>query len=818
MVLGLTMTRTGLAFSGGGIRSAAFCSGVLRRLLESEVEVDYLSCVSGGGYTGTAYLDWKYREERRKGGDGEARRDWHKEFFEHMRDRTGYVCNWKKPFQGIFDTIILSCLVIAVAFVQPLIIWGSYACPIAFMIYLLFGKYLRDKVNCDAETNASAAASANMTDAALSDIQAIRRHCLARQGTDKIYTVILFAVLFLLFISFNFLNRLNRLSPLQSFFVRLSQYTFGAFLLLTSIPFSIHDFYNNIPLWAKILLVPLCIIVWLVLPLLRSKTSYVMIIFFYSYVTHWKVYEGKEIAIGIMFSYKLFHRLLFASGFVLWIVPIVAALHERLVHIYNRWRLQRAFYHRQGVGPTGCAGIGLQDTFALWTCLSSTNQGIPEEEKPLTLADLKGMKPEYLANIVVNRWKKSKLSQHSYELLTMSPTGIERIDRDPNNKQFKGKLEPEDVKLSDAMATSAAALSTHMGKYDYTVKGLTRLHTILGLEMGATTISDIKSVRRESCTLRIFLPCVVDVLRCLPLIVVPALYHGSEPSVKIGVIIFFAVHLVLVFIALIDTGAEQPGWLEKVARWFIVHISFVYFVREMFSKENIGPMPPPILLLSDGGHIENLAILPLLKRRLRRIVVVDGGYKNDDQYYGDSLLNALMLAHTKLNCSFLSEDGQDVIFNLLETFVRPKTGGKPHYYKFKVRYQSDEFGEEGEGEILLIVPRDPQHGVSEEMDGNRSTNLHPFDAPDGVFFTQDEVNKLTLCCCECCHRQACQSLSKICCNVFPQHSTANQFFTSRMFSAYHCEGYRACVDANAVGFLRNGDREREQNYYVNINV
>ena len=113
------------------------------------------------------------------------------------------------------------------------------------------------------------------------------------------------------------------------------------------------------------------------------------------------------------------------------------------------------------------------------------------------------MKPEYLANIVVNRWKKSEASQNSYELLTMSPTEIERIDRDPNKEQFKGRLEPEDLKLSDVMATSAAALSTHMGKYDNTVKGLTRLYTILGLEMGATMISDVKSVRRERFTLRV---------------------------------------------------------------------------------------------------------------------------------------------------------------------------------------------------------------------------------------------------------------------------------------------------------------------------
>lgn len=44
----------GLAHSGGGIRSAAFCLGVLQALDERELikEIDYLSTVSGGGYIG----------------------------------------------------------------------------------------------------------------------------------------------------------------------------------------------------------------------------------------------------------------------------------------------------------------------------------------------------------------------------------------------------------------------------------------------------------------------------------------------------------------------------------------------------------------------------------------------------------------------------------------------------------------------------------------------------------------------------------------------------------------------------------------------
>lgn len=52
-------TVLGLALSGGGIRSASFALGVLHALVRARVlrHVDYLSTVSGGGYTGTA-LTW----------------------------------------------------------------------------------------------------------------------------------------------------------------------------------------------------------------------------------------------------------------------------------------------------------------------------------------------------------------------------------------------------------------------------------------------------------------------------------------------------------------------------------------------------------------------------------------------------------------------------------------------------------------------------------------------------------------------------------------------------------------------------------------
>ena len=134
--------------------------------------------------------------------------------------------------------------------------------------------------------------------------------------------------------------------------------------------------------------------------------------------------------------------------------------------------------------------------------------------------------------------------------------------------------------------------------------------------------------------------------------------------------------------------------------------------------------------------------------------------------------------------------------------------------RFKVQYKGDHDGGPRNGEILLIVPRKPEDGVTDVVDaGAHSTDPFPvYDQPDGLvegmFLEQEDVDRLTFCCCNCCHthRFFCQGCSKWFCNAFPQHKTANQFFTPRMFEAYHREGYRACEEANADFFIS----ERQQ--------
>ena len=303
------MAGIGLAFSGGGIRSAALCSGVLRRLLDKKVEVDYLSCVSGGGYTGTAYLDWKYRNGKR---DDEK---WHKVFFDHMRDRAGYFCRWEDPLEGVVSTMILLCLFLLITVIMPIIMYGSYAFPIAFIIDLLFGEILQ--VNVDSGKNGT--------------------HCPDRQGTDDSNhrdTIILFSVLFVLSVVFYGLARMCSRRKRYSTPLCFIHTTLIFFLVLTFLPFVAHNFLIKIPPWTQYPLVFIGIMVWFFLPLLRSKTSSVLIIYFYSYAIYWKVYRAAFFSIE--FSQERFNKLLGVSGFALWIVPLLYASRKRLLHVYNR--------------------------------------------------------------------------------------------------------------------------------------------------------------------------------------------------------------------------------------------------------------------------------------------------------------------------------------------------------------------------------------------------------------------------------------------------------------------------------------------------
>ena len=269
-----------MAFSGGGIRSAAFCSGVLCRLLEKEVEVDYLSCVSGGGYTGTAYLDWKYHEENkeeseRRQGKGEG--GWHKEFYTHMRQRSGYICDWTGIICGCWDTVILVVFCI-VTFILPAISWGFYAFPVAVIIDLIFGKLMRHSEDCDA-----ALTREREVDGTVATEEPLITRC--ESESSKRGITWLFLGLFLAFIVLYFITSklLKRCSCLKNFML-LVEYAVACMLIFTFIPYTIYDFFVKIDLVPKILVGFAAF--GFFFPFLRKKISYAFIVFVYSFVIY----------------------------------------------------------------------------------------------------------------------------------------------------------------------------------------------------------------------------------------------------------------------------------------------------------------------------------------------------------------------------------------------------------------------------------------------------------------------------------------------------------------------------------------------------
>ena len=129
-------------------------------------------------------------------------------------------------------------------------------------------------------------------------------------------------------------------------------------------------------------------------------------------------------------------------------------------------------------------------------------------------------------------------------------------------------------------------------------------------------------------------------------------------------------------------------------------------------------------------------------------------------------------------------------------------------YYYDKNHDSDGNTKVGEGEVLYITPRHPNKAEKtlNYMTWEKTLRDIDVDLEAGLWGTGPELSakeadRLTFCCCECCHGNTCCGLSEAICGSFPHHSTNNQFLTPAMFSAYHREGYRASMEAKVAGFV-----------------
>lgn len=307
------MAKVGLAFSGGGVRSAAFCSGVLRRLLQRTADLDYLSCVSGGGYTGCAYMDWKFRH------GNEDKKEWHLKFFDHLRSRSGIFCVWQRPLHGFLDSVVLFFLPLFVAFVVPLFLWFAYACPLAYVVDFCAGDIIRGGIitKCDSTT--------------LKPNETVKE-CLQRREKKAIERFVLFSVpLLVAFLSY-FLD--NLFPKIRNAFALLTT-SCGAIFGLLFLPWFIHDVIEFIPTWMKLLVVIPSVVLWFAFPVMRKNATLVVIVYFYSFVVMWRIY--KEDFRFFPYSDHRFATSLWLSGLGLYISPLIGTIQQRVGHIYNRY-------------------------------------------------------------------------------------------------------------------------------------------------------------------------------------------------------------------------------------------------------------------------------------------------------------------------------------------------------------------------------------------------------------------------------------------------------------------------------------------------
>jgi hypothetical protein len=144
--------RVGLAFSGGGIRSATFNLGVLKGLHDLELlkHVHYLATVSGGGYIGAWWTAWRTRvgknrhEEDAKvfpmaqRADAAGQTVFDKklnrepEEVRHLRE----FSNFLSPRIGFFQSEMWNAVMAVLSAVLPAVMVASSVLALAFLIWL----------------------------------------------------------------------------------------------------------------------------------------------------------------------------------------------------------------------------------------------------------------------------------------------------------------------------------------------------------------------------------------------------------------------------------------------------------------------------------------------------------------------------------------------------------------------------------------------------------------------------------------------------------------------------------------------------------
>ena len=256
-------------------------------------------------------MDWKFRHGK------EDKKEWHFKFFDHLRRRSGIFCDWQRPFHGFLDSVVLFLLPLFVALVLPLFLWAAYACPFAYVIDLCAGSVLRGGIitKCGNTTL---------------KLHETVQDCQHRREKKAIERFLLFSIpLFVVFLAHFLGSFFPKIKCALAFMATSCGVIFGLLFL----PWFFHDVLEFIPTWMKFLIVVPTILLWFAFPVMRTNATLVVIVYFYSYVVMWRVYKDTTFP---HYTHTLFTQLMWLSGLILFVSPLIGTIQQRLGHIYNR--------------------------------------------------------------------------------------------------------------------------------------------------------------------------------------------------------------------------------------------------------------------------------------------------------------------------------------------------------------------------------------------------------------------------------------------------------------------------------------------------
>lgn len=221
-----------------------------------------------------------------------------------------------------------------------------------------------------------------------------------------------------------------------------------------------------------------------------------------------------------------------------------------------------------------------------------------------------------------------------------------------------------------------------------------------------------------------------------------------------------------------------------------------YFFYELFSQ--IGT-ENEMLNISDGGHIENLGVYELLRRKCRLIIAVDAGA--DPEFSFTDLENLTVRARNELGLAIRFREGQSP-----EDIIRPKPSHGYSEKRFAVAdvYQIWEEmmvpdGNGGEKEVLINYPTDEQVKISTLVYVKSSVT-----APEGKpYLSPEELDLNTI-------RTHKAYKYKIYHPSFPHEPTSDQFFDPTQWDSYYILGQYIGADIlgidNLLSIMKGEDK------------